>query len=77
MNECPWMFLVHIQRGTKPRVSRVDPMEPANLDDHRFVRLSRRRSRAWLTRKGIAAVADSVEEAFKLVEQLVTPPGGN
>lgn len=68
MNEfAPWMFLVKIESGKKPRVCRVSPYEVIGLFGSHISR-SRRRPGVWPKRSGgIAAIGNTVDEAFRLI----------
>lgn len=62
----PWMFLVKIESGRKPRVCQVSPYEVIGpYTAHR----SRRRPRAWRPSRsgGVAAIGNTIEEAFRLI----------
>lgn len=75
------MFMVRVERGRKPRVYRVDPLEVIRSGtDERDSILMRRQARAWwitvktvtgsLRTIGAAAVADSVEKAHGMIAHL-------
>lgn len=68
----PWMFLVKIESGRKPRVCRVSPYEViGSYTAHR----SRRRPHAWrATRaRAVAAIGNTVDQAYELIAQLGGP----
>lgn len=75
----PQMFLVRLSLGArKPRVYRIDPREVTCIrEDKVFIR--RLEPRAWWVRMtagaqsraiGIAAIANSIEEAHELIARL-------
>jgi hypothetical protein len=73
----PAMFLVRVEPGRKPRLYRVDSREVVGVCGGR-ISLRRRAPRAWWLKPrvrggavGVAAVADSIEQAHALVERLV------
>lgn len=76
MNEfAPWMFLVKIQAGRKPRVCRIAPYEVLGWSGS-HAGTARRRPRAWrATRAGaVAAIGNTVDEAYALIEKLEGAP---
>jgi len=76
----PWMYLVRLQPGRKPQVFRLDPHDLRQAHDKgQESRLVRRRPCAWamvarptqaLRSQGVAAVGNSVDEAWRLAESL-------
>lgn len=64
----PWMFLVKIESGRKPRVCRVSPYEVAGgLSLHR----SRRKPRVWSASRAnaVVAIGNTVDQAYELIER--------
>lgn len=68
----PWMFLVKIESGRKPRVCRVSPYEVAG---YYMGNRCRRRPRAWRPSRsgGVAAIGNTVDEAYALIGKLEWP----
>lgn len=67
MNQfAPWMFLVKIESGRKPRVCRVSPYE---VIDGFTLHRSRRKPRVWTASRAhaIAAIGNTVDEAYELI----------
>jgi hypothetical protein len=65
----PWMFLVKVESGRKPRVCQISPYEVIGpFTAHR----SRRRPRAWRASRAnaVAAIGNTVDEAYSLIEKL-------
>lgn len=69
----PWMFLVRVQEGDKPRVYRVSPYEAiAATNRQRLPLIRRREARAWkpAVDGGEAAIGNTVSHAYDLIEKL-------
>lgn len=64
----PWMFLVKIETGRKPRVCRISPYEVRFGSD---IWQRRRSPRAWRPSRtgGIAAIGNTVDQAYELIEK--------
>lgn len=67
----PWMFLVKIENGKKPRVCRVAPYEVLGWEGSSAA-TSRRTARAWPAPRAnaVAAIGNTVDEAYALIEKL-------
>lgn len=73
MSQYPWMFLVRVRLDGRHYVHRVDPFYPRSLNNfqHRPIVMVRRPAQAWpMKGGGVAAVADSVDDCFALIETL-------
>lgn len=67
----PWMFLVKIEAGRKPRVCRIAPYEVRHWSGS-HPQTTRREPRAWrAVRAGaVAAIANTVGDAYAMIGKL-------
>lgn len=64
----PWMFLVKIEPGRKPRVCRISPYEVRHWNGSHPT-TTRREPRAWRAwaAEAVVAIGNSVDEAYELI----------